>query len=186
MTTPSTNEHQYVTIGLHYYVAGRRAYLNGFLPVTANLFHHGFEMLFKAILIRDGVAPADLKSPKFGHDLLKLWPEYKRLTNEPGLDQYDDVVNGLDHWEDIRYPGFPGGRSVAINGALLKEHRVHTSTHSPATTSTYVIVLEEMDELFQVIVRTFPLGPLFLRSLLHRDRATADYEQENRHQIPAT
>jgi hypothetical protein len=39
--------------GLQYYVAGRFATSNGFIPVSANLLHHGVELLLKACLARD-------------------------------------------------------------------------------------------------------------------------------------
>jgi hypothetical protein len=69
-------------------------------------------------------------------------------------------------------------------GALLKAQPASVSSQPPAHATSHVIVLEAMDELFEAVVRTFALSPTFLRSLLHRDRATQDYEQENRHPIP--
>src|ERR1700730_9380422 len=179
----SNREQDYVQMGVGYYVAGRSAYLNGFLPVTANLFHHGFEMLLKAKLIQIGFPPEKLRT-QFGHELWQVWLEFKRLTNDATLDSCDLVVRGLDQWEDIRYPAFPGGKGLAMMGALLKEHRTDFSNQHVGPSSSYLIVLEEIDDLFEIIVRAFPLGPAFIRTLLIHGSAKADYEQENRHQIP--
>jgi hypothetical protein len=43
----STRCTEYIDIGLRYYVEGRHAYLCGFLPVSPNLFHLAFEMLWR-------------------------------------------------------------------------------------------------------------------------------------------
>jgi hypothetical protein len=187
----STHSHQYVEIALDYYVLARQGYVSGFLPVGPNLFHHAFEMLFKAQLVEIGTSPEDIWKT-YGHHLTKLWSAFKAAAKgmpgspAPQLDGLDPLINELDAWEDIRYPTFPGGKGVAMRGSLRKgdvNQSVGGSVGRQA--SEYVINLESMDELFAAVVAAAPFGCAFIRShfAVHRG-ALEGYERDNQHPIP--
>jgi hypothetical protein len=187
----SAHSYQYTQIGVEYYVLARQGYLSGFLPVGPNLFHHTFEMLFKAELIEVGTPPKKVWN-NYRHDLKKLWPDFKALAKgmpnspAPQLHTFDPLIDQLHAWEDIRYPTFPSGKGVAMRG-MLRKADVNQSVggSAAAQTSEYVINLEAMDELFSAVVAAAPFGCAFIRSHLAVHRGALEiYERKNLHPIP--
>ena len=88
----------------------------GLLPVYGNQHHHAVEMFLKAALTRQGVSLEELE--KMGHNLSRLWAEFKKFAADSSLAQYDALIAELDKFEDIRYPdailktGMTGGTSI--------------------------------------------------------------------------
>ena len=93
--------HNFISAGMHYYVAGRYAVFAGFNPTAANLLHHAVEMALKGALAKKGM---DLKALKgLSHDLPRIWREF---TAQYGIDgsTFDRVIAELQKFESIRYP----------------------------------------------------------------------------------
>jgi len=138
----STRETEYIDIGLQYFVMARQAYLCGFMPVGPNLFHHAFEMLFKAKFIELGQAPEDLRK-NYGHSLAKLWPDFKTVAtgfpvgSAPPLERFDPLMSQVHAWEDVRYPNFPAGTAVVMSGSLRQNHVNETTGEAVKAASKY-------------------------------------------------
>jgi hypothetical protein len=167
---------QFLTIGIQYYVAARHAALCGMAPVAGNLFHHGIEMLLKAGLL--GAFTAEALKDKFRHKLPKLWTEFKAQAADGRLAQFDGVIAGTALWEEIRYPGFPGGQSLYLSIELLKQ----SGGGLASTAATHRINVEEQDELFAALVAALSVNPAYLKQTMG-SKAAAAYERENRHRI---
>ncbi len=93
--------------GLQYDIAGRFATANGFTPVCANLLHHGVELLMKARLARDDsvktIREYGHKNKGYGHDIPRLWVEFKGRRGFAVPAEFDKIIEGLHAFEDIRY-----------------------------------------------------------------------------------
>src|SRR5207237_580899 len=98
------SESNYIDLAVQYFVAARFACFSSFLPTSFNLFHHAFEMLFKARLLQTHT-PLQLEGD-FGHSLPRIWREFKKRAAEPGLNRFDGTIERLHAWETIRYPPY--------------------------------------------------------------------------------
>jgi hypothetical protein len=67
--------------------------------------HHAVEFLLKACLARQDPADAGKSDTweqiseyprRYGHDLVRLWREFKRRHPDPALAAYDDFIEGLN------------------------------------------------------------------------------------------
>lgn len=154
---PANFDHQYLSIGTQYYLAGRRAFFIGSIYVAGNLHHHGFEMVLKSSLAQD--LPDEELRRKFRHRLKKLWREFKEKSGVMSTPVYDKIISQLDKWEEVRYP-----RTSPISLSLLA-----SSGEKPEASPLdglfeqeprkYVLNLEDLDELFAFLVLTLPLLP---------------------------
>src|SRR5271165_1727334 len=97
-----------IRYSLDYYIAGRFAIAHHFTPVGANILHHAVELLLKACLAHDDPLEKILEywHPKkgYGHDIVRLWQEFKARQTSPAPAEFDAVINSLHAFEDIRYP----------------------------------------------------------------------------------
>jgi hypothetical protein len=147
-----------------YYITGRFAALNN-LQVAANLFHHAVEMLAKFRLLRgvqdDRLAEQvrKLKQKPHGHDLRTLWSDFKAVVGRSGLDWFDSIVADLNRWEDLRYGGYPVG--IPTTMVFMRRRGPH-ETWSAEPQDEYVLVLEDVDELFTAMVAAAGINPTFL------------------------
>ncbi len=106
-----------VEFGTHYYIVGRYSMFSGFSVISGNLMHHAVELLLKACLARQDPKPNVSRKPdtwaqiqkygsrkRYGHDLERLWSEFKTRNPDVTLAEHDEVISGLNKFEDIRYP----------------------------------------------------------------------------------
>jgi hypothetical protein len=97
-----------IRYGLEFYVAGRFAIAHGFTPVGANILHDGVELLLKACLAHDDPLDRilDYWHPKrgYGHDIVRLWQDFKARRDSPVPAEFDAVVEALHAFRDIAYP----------------------------------------------------------------------------------
>jgi hypothetical protein len=154
---------QYLDRAFEYYVTGRFAALNN-LKIAPNLFHHAVEMLAKFQLLRhipDDRLAEQVKKLKhvYGHNLNTLWEAFKADVDRPSLDGFDAVVANLDRWEDLRYGGFPIGIPTTM---VFMMRRGPFETWSDEPQDEYVVVLEDIDELFAAMVAAARINPTFL------------------------
>jgi hypothetical protein len=75
------------------------------------------------------------------------------------LDRFDVVVADLNRWEELRYGGFPVGFSTTI---VFLRRRGPRKTRSVEPQDKYVLVLEDVDELFTEMVTACRINPTFL------------------------
>jgi hypothetical protein len=86
---------------MQYYVAGRFAAFAHFNPVTGNLLHHAIEMFLKGSLSKE-LTLDELE--KLGHNLPRIWTQFKTQANDPSLDQFDENICKLHAYKELRYP----------------------------------------------------------------------------------
>jgi hypothetical protein len=169
-----------------YYVTGRFAALNT-LRVGPNLLHHAIEMLAKFELLRrvpDDRLAEEVESAKnrYRHDLQKLWPAYKDAVKDPTLSRFNRVISKLHRWEELRYGGFPRGRSTTMS--FMPRRGPHRSWANERT-DDYVLVLEDVDELFTAMVAASGINPRFLVDKYWlRDDLREWYAKDNQHPMP--
>lgn len=167
---------QYLTIGFQYYVAARSTSFGYFIPVAGNLFHHAIEMFLKFLLLKH-YSPEQLWTD-FGHDLKKLWKEYKLRINNSDLNQYDKLIGSLNKIEDLRYP--ERGYQFFID--FRKEYYSHSKGPMMKGMKEYRLNLEQIDEFVKkLLVRH--VTPEWIKNLLVHGDAKAQYERENLHII---
>jgi hypothetical protein len=148
---------------VEYYVTGRFAALNN-LQVAPNLFHHAVEMLAKFQLLRgfrdDRLATEmeKYKQKPYRHNLHSLWPAFKAEVSCPSLDSFDAVVDDMNRWERLRYGGFP----VGFPTTMVFMRRRPRKTRSVEPQDKYVLVLEDIDELFTEMVIASRISSTFL------------------------
>src|SRR5438067_433421 len=126
---------EYLKIAFQYYISARVSMFAYSLPVAGNLYHHAIEMLLKFSLLTK-FTPFHLQT-KFGHNLEKLWKEYKKLYPDKTLSKYNSLIKKINHFEDLRYPKNKGyaiyadrrkhGYSYSIGPKVkgLKEYRLN-------------------------------------------------------------
>jgi hypothetical protein len=139
------------------------------MPVGANLLHHAVEMYLKGAL-SPSLTLGELKS-SFDHNLSKTWEKFKTTFNDARLDAFDAAIKELHRWERLRYPD-----------AILKEGMVAQFVvfrrDAPAAVGgsspfpTYVLVLEDIDELVGILFEKAKVNPEF-----HVGRLSADAKE---------
>lgn len=170
--------HQFVHLSIGYSISARQTCFRALpVPLAAHLFHHALEMLFKYALLQR--YSQDALALKFGHDLRKLWRQFKVVTGDGSLAAFDDVVRGLDKWERIRYPTFPAG-AQAMRYAPTKA--AVGPQPGGGHVDPYELVLEEMDELFKAAFLAAPLNPAAFM-LQFSGESGAAYRRDNLHPL---
>ncbi len=155
MTRSGDAARHFEHLGVDYYVAGRAAVLAlSFSPVCGNLFHHSIEMFLKAGLSRR-FSLQELKK-RFDHNLPRLWAAFKTQFPGAALNQFDEVVAGLDRFERLRYPDAVLAEGMSI--AIQWEPGEWTST---SETPRYQLVVNDVDMLVAKIFEVCDLNPAF-------------------------
>lgn len=74
--------------------------------VRLYLIGHAFELLFKSILLQHGVALAELRSKKYGHDIVVLVDKIEKFTLFPLSDTEKAMLSLLNEYykeKDLEY-----------------------------------------------------------------------------------
>ena len=197
--------HQFLDFSVKYYVIGRAAFfLPGYVPPSANLFHHALEYLFKYGWLaaeveaqfkgdpqlnnraeRDAfVAFMDGKQQQmantFGHNLPTIWSAFKAATGVATLSQFDGVVSELQKWEALRYPWFPAG-AQQMRTFVRKADRSASSGSVPM--DEYTLCIEDVDELYAASFLAAGLNPRVLRGRLLHGTSGVAYDRDNDHKL---
>lgn len=166
-------DHEYRTIALQYYLAGRSAIFAQACPVAGNLFHHAIEMFLKFLLLHS-VSVEKLRRT-YRHDLRKLWRRVKKELRNPSLNSFDGFVKGLNDFEEIRYPtrGY-------ICGFELYKSTIPQPFFNP-TTKQYTICLEEVDEFVSVLLSKGRVTLAAMETVLNYGNSRELYTKQNNH-----
>ena len=154
-----------------YYIAARFGHFAQLVPICGNLFHHAIEMYLKGALV-PSVSVKDLKD-KFRHNLKELWKGFKKEVSDPTLNRFDDIIDKLHKFEDIRYPDkivADGATIVTINGPL--------PSYIPTPKAEYELHVSELDQLIVIIFEKASLNPTFFTSIL-AEHAREYLEKDN-------
>lgn len=166
------------TYGGQYYAAARYAAFAGFNPVVGNLFHHAIEMFLKGALSKS--FSLDILRNSFKHSLSKLWDE---ITNsDPRLSRFDNLITGLDKYEEIRYPDklITKGAHLHIDITKVGAAMNKSSGEYLDKLPVYKVCVEEIDELVAALFKLASRNPLvFLPHL--KDEAKTYVNKDNAH-----
>jgi hypothetical protein len=122
------------------------------VPVAGNLFHHAVELFLKAA-ISHRVPIKRLASRSLGHNLEALWCEFK-VEHTKAEDSLFPVVETLNRFEDIRYPGAGEVQGPQLHLAIFR----HPEGKSMGAPGAYALVLEDVDRLVQHIAMAIQLN----------------------------
>ena len=169
----------YPDLALEYYVLGRGGIFCSMHLVPANLFHHAIELLLKYGLAAHGYTDEQLRK-SFGHKIATLWDAFKQdVAQDPSLSAYDQTIRRLDKWESLRYPEDPevggGFRAVLSAGKVARPPPDHR-------TESYEMTLDEVDDLFALLVRLVGLER-HVRIRLGFQEPREMYLRGNRHSL---
>ena len=140
----------FVSTAVEYYVSGRFACLEGLLNVGGNLCHHAVEMMLKAHLVVKHELQ-ELSNHPFGHDLPHLWQTFKAEV-VADLDRYDETINELHKFDEIRYPDTTSQRGSVITVGLTRSSgRATDGEGKPRPEPRYDLGLKEIDDLVAAI-----------------------------------
>ena len=170
-----------VRYGLQYYVVGRFATAHHFTPVSANILHHAVEMLLKACLAKDDpldtiLAYGNLKKG-YGHDIDRLWQEFKARQTQPVSVEFDAVVAGLHAFEDIRYPEklIRDGARITIDVFDVEALPLHNIGVVPE--KSYSLKLPQIDRLMGWLFEASGANPpAFLPPFVNDEHALKYYD----------
>jgi hypothetical protein len=170
---PEALKFEFFSSGTNYYVAARWAALAGLMPVYGNLFHHAVEMYLKGALIEKGFTVAQLT--RLGHNLRRLWKQFKKHYEDGTLPHFDKLVRGLDMFETIRYPDKIKGMTMGISIGAGEQTKVWTKKPLPH----YEVNLAGMDQLVRAIVEKTGVNPHALMHRLLNQQARGTLLQDN-------
>src|SRR5438552_2146024 len=140
----------YARLAAQHYVTGRFAALAQFVPLCATMMHHAVELQLKCGLIKAGAIPtkdADQYLKKtYSHRLGRLWTNFKGCHPADDLSPFDELVNQLDRWENIRYPKQGIAMSVQVTGSTSATTATGAAMKG---VSTYTLNVEQLDLLMQ-------------------------------------
>ncbi|MGH3871560.1 MAG: hypothetical protein ACRDSR_08625 [Pseudonocardiaceae bacterium] len=187
MRVPRTEDPcHFLDLAFGYYLTGRFAAINQ-LNIAPNLIHHAVELLIKFTLLKDVSenqrSAATTKVGKgYGHDLDKLWAEYKRTVACADLVRFDPVIANLHRWERLRYGGFPEGTTIVRSVGII---RGQLSVSHIKAIDTYAFGLHEVDALFAAMIAASYLNPAFIGGChRHKTQLREWYLRDNQHIIP--
>ena len=152
---------EYYDIAIQYHVAARFAVQAKLWVVAGLLGHYAAEMYLKAYLSRH-LNEAELK--KLGHDLLKAWLEWVRISAV--TDPYvAEAVGRLQPFWGIRYPEAIIATGMSLTVGLLLEHFTMVDEAGGEEilpdVPKYAFVLEDLDRLAHLVFKTDGANPMF-------------------------
>jgi hypothetical protein len=152
---------EYFRLGMDYYVTSRFAHHAHAVPVSANLLHHAIEMFLKGALVRAGVDEKGRRD--IGHELTKLWAEFRIHYTDSELDEYATAVTALDEFEDLRYPENAERAAAGTKGGV--EILVGPGPHQPSqrrdgkSVTFYALDPGKIDRLVPLLFKVASVNP---------------------------
>jgi hypothetical protein len=171
---------QAIRYGLDYYVSGRFATAHHFNPVSANILHHGVEMMLKACLARNDTLEEIRKygaKGSYGHDIEELWRAFRNRQDTPPADEFDAIIRGLHAFEDIRYPErlVRDGATISIGIFETDGPGIRRLDGRPLR-PTYELQLPRIDRLMRLLFEASGANPdAFLPRVTNDERAMIFY-----------
>ncbi len=150
-------------VATQYYIIGRFALFAGFIPVCGNLFHHAIEMYLKGYFCESQNLEGLRK--KYGHNLMKLWDDFKRRLADPSLDKFDSLILRLHKFERIRYPDEYLKKGMMAAVGIRTGDSSHTINQIRASDTNYGFDLEEVDRLVRIIFEKSNYNPAYFAPL---------------------
>lgn len=178
-------DHQYVSLGIQYYLLARVGSRFPFNPASGNLYHLGFELLFKSYL-RKKYSAGELQK-KFQHRLVELWKEFNSEIKNSELDKFDSIVKNLDYWEEVRYIELKGGKNAnsieIVKGSAPKEYLDKINNIDLNSPEYFRLYIDDMDELFNAFFSVLRVPPEELLKNPDFVWGRQLYEQDNKYNL---
>lgn len=178
-------DHQYVSLGIQYYLLARVGSRFPFNPVSGSLYHLGFELMLKSYL-RKKYSGVELQK-KFWHSLEELWKEFKLEVNDSKLARLDTVVKNLDSWEKVRYIELKGGKNAhaieIVKGSAPTDYLNKINTANLNSMEYFRLYVDDMDELFKIFFLALQVPPEELLKIPDFCMGKNLYEQDNKHSL---
>lgn len=172
-----------IVYGLQYYIAGRFATAHRFIPVSANILHHAVELLLKACLAYEDPLHTIRKyghRDSYGHDIVRLWNEFKARQKKPVPTEFDSVIVGLAAFESIRYPEMLVRKGARISIGIF-ENNPPLVDDSNIPEKRYDLVLPEIDRLVGLLFDASGANPeAFLPEFTDDKQSMVYYEMIRR------
>jgi hypothetical protein len=114
----------------------------------------------------EGKTLADLR--KLGHNLPKIWEEFKVQVSDPALDQFDTLISELNAFEEIRYPDqtIEKGMRVMMDPGSRASAPAGITSSSGGSMPEYTLFLGDIDELIGKALAAIPVNlDFYTRSL---------------------
>ena len=147
--------------GFDYYVTARWAARCNRHSIVGTLYHHAIERLLKGELAKI-LSLKDIKK-KIHHDLVRAWNEFKATHNVIDLSEFDQLVNDLAGFEDVRYPGMISG-GMSIQWEWSETPSVQANTPQRPDNRYFYLYFKKIDSLVAVILKLSRINPRFLLS----------------------
>lgn len=147
---------EFCRLAIHYQIAGRFALAAGMDSVIGNLFHHAIECGLKAFLVRKYDLRTLARRP-FRHDLPTIWQEFKKeIAVGSELDMFDDAINQLNKFEELRYPD-----SIVAGGAEIRISFSPDASPLSSGLPQYQLCVKHLDVLMGKILEAIKVNPQF-------------------------
>ena len=141
--------------GAQYFAHARYSAQFFYLPVSATLFHHAIEMLLKGYLVEHKTLN-ELKI--LGHNLKKLWNEFKNYNDNLDLAHFDKAIMQLDKVELLRYPD-----SIVEDGFILQvgtgNYIAPMDIPGMDETPRYTVRISDLDNIATKIFKACNVAP---------------------------
>src|SRR5258706_11325529 len=95
-----------------------------------------------------------------GHRLPTLWSAFAAAYPSVSAAKFDSVVSALHSFEELRYPDSVMAKGAMMQFALFREH-VGEPGSAPAAVPSYLLVLEDVDELEACVFDAMGVNPKF-------------------------
>ncbi len=148
----------FYTNGVHYYISGRYGMFADLNPVAGNILHHSIEMLLKGGLSKS----KDLNELKsLGHNLSKIWDAFKLEFGGHCLGAFDEVIEVLHAFEELRYPDKIITTGMALTTSVKGPLTAPKASGTLANVPHYSLSLEHIDKLVAKIFEVTSKNPKF-------------------------
>ncbi len=178
-------DHQYVSLGIQYYLLARFGARFPFNPASGNLYHLGFELLLKSHL-RNKYSANKLQND-YGHNLVKLWAEFRSAIADPQLNKFDLIIKNLDSWERVRYINLKGGKNAQaiemVTGNAPEKYLESISNLDFHAHEYFRIYTDDMDELFNIFFTVLKVPAEELLKVPDFAWGRQIYEQDNKYNL---
>jgi hypothetical protein len=178
-------DHQYVSLGIQYYLLARVGSRFPFNPASGNLYHLGFELLLKSYLRKK--LSVDKLQNDFGHNLVKLWSKFQSEISDPRINKFNPVVKNLDSWEKVRYITLKGDRNAQsieiVAGNAPAEYLEKIDNLDFYQHKHFRIYIDDMDELFNVFFTVLKVPIEELLKVPDFGWGRQLYEQDNKYSL---
>ena len=177
-------DHRYACLGIQYYLLARVGARYLFNPSSGNLYHLSFELLIKSYLRKK--YSADAMQNKFGHNLVKLWDEFKSKIEDTQPNKFDLIVKNLDSWEKVRYISLKGDKNaqaIEIVPGSSPEEYLEMVRYSVGADKRFRIYTDDMDELFSYFFSTLKVPAEELLRVPDFTHGRQLYERDNKYNL---